>query len=57
MLEMSWETIATNLANVKDDELSATIIQIIDQEKIDLDKPASVYFGRDTRSITSTDCS
>ncbi|XP_034255073.1 phosphoacetylglucosamine mutase isoform X2 [Thrips palmi] len=49
MLEILWETIATNLANVKDDELSATIIQIVDQEKIDLDKPASVYFGRDTR--------
>lgn len=49
MLEISWETIATNLANVKDDELSAAIIQIIDQETIDLDKPASVYFGRDTR--------
>ncbi|KAJ1525377.1 hypothetical protein ONE63_010192 [Megalurothrips usitatus] len=49
MLEMSWETIATDLANLNDNELSAALIHIIEKENIDLAKPASVFFGRDTR--------
>ncbi|KAK3923377.1 Phosphoacetylglucosamine mutase [Frankliniella fusca] len=49
MLEQRWESIASNLANVKDDELSHALTNIIEKEKIDITKPASVFFGRDTR--------
>ncbi|XP_026272665.1 phosphoacetylglucosamine mutase isoform X2 [Frankliniella occidentalis] len=49
MLEIRWETIASDLANIKDDELSSALLQIIKDESIDVTKPASVFFGRDTR--------
>ena len=49
MLEIRWESIASHLANVKDDDICSALIKIIDEESIDLTKPASIYFGRDTR--------
>ncbi|KAL0109949.1 hypothetical protein PUN28_013532 [Cardiocondyla obscurior] len=49
MLEVSWETIATNLANVPDSELASMLIEISTKENIDLSVPATVIIGRDTR--------
>lgn len=51
MLEMRWESIASHLANVNDEDLSSTLLELIDKENIDLSKPASVFFGRDTRHV------
>lgn len=49
MLEASWETIATNLANIQDSDLISTLIHISTKENIDLSAPAMVITGRDTR--------
>lgn len=49
MLEASWETIATNLANVQDSDLISTLLHISRRENIDLSVPATVIIGRDTR--------
>lgn len=50
MLEASWETIATNLANVQDNNLVSMLIHISKDENIDLSVPATVITGRDTRN-------
>ncbi|XP_018399240.1 PREDICTED: phosphoacetylglucosamine mutase [Cyphomyrmex costatus] len=49
MLEASWETIATNLANVVDGDLISMLTHISTKENIDLSIPATVIIGRDTR--------
>ncbi|KAL4232056.1 Phosphoglucomutase-3 [Mactra antiquata] len=49
MLEISWEKLATNIANVSDDKLSEVLSSIIEQEKIDMAVPATVICARDTR--------
>ncbi|KAF9270110.1 phosphoacetylglucosamine mutase [Marasmius fiardii PR-910] len=50
MLEASWESYATTLANVSDsDEVIKTIESIVETAKIDLSKPARVVYARDTR--------
>jgi len=49
MLEASWENIATNLANVQDNDLISMLIHISMEENIDLSVPATVITGRDTR--------
>eukprot|EP00095_Tigriopus_kingsejongensis_P008784 maker-scaffold120_size336265-snap-gene-1.10 protein:Tk08784 transcript:maker-scaffold120_size336265-snap-gene-1.10-mRNA-1 annotation:"hypothetical protein TcasGA2_TC011920" len=49
MLVQSWEGLATKLANAKDDELAQVLAEITKSEGIDLDKPSSVFVGRDTR--------
>ncbi|XP_077263123.1 phosphoglucomutase 3-like protein nst [Temnothorax americanus] len=49
MLEASWETIATNLANVQNNELISMLTHISTNENIDLVVPATVIIGRDTR--------
>lgn len=49
MLEASWETIATNLANVQDSELISMLTHISTTKNIDLSMPATVIIGRDTR--------
>jgi len=49
MLEASWEMIATNLANVQDDDLISVLTRISTKENIDLSIPATVIIGRDTR--------
>ncbi|OXU18825.1 hypothetical protein TSAR_011666 [Trichomalopsis sarcophagae] len=50
MLESSWETIATRLANVQDSQVVSTLQEIIKEQNIDTSYPASVIIGRDTRS-------
>jgi phosphoacetylglucosamine mutase len=50
MLETSWETIATKLANVEDDKVVSILQEIIKTQNIDTNFPASVIIGRDTRS-------
>lgn len=50
MLEASWETIATKLANVEDDKVVSTLQNIISENNIDTTFPATVIVGRDTRS-------
>lgn len=49
MLESSWETYATNLANVADDKLEEEVKKIIDLENINLDTLPNVFVGMDTR--------
>lgn len=53
MLEASWETIATNLANVQDSDLISMLTSIATKENIDLSEPAIVIIGRDTRKSSS----
>ncbi|GJE87681.1 phosphoacetylglucosamine mutase [Phanerochaete sordida] len=50
MLEASWETHATTLANAPDvDALIEALESLVKTLKIDLSKPARVVFARDTR--------
>lgn len=49
MLEKSWETIATDLVNVSDDDLEAEVAKIIEQKQIDMNANANVFIGWDTR--------
>ena len=49
MLEESWESHATRLANATNDELVNVIKEIVDKEGIDLGAPACIFAGRDTR--------
>lgn len=49
MLDSSWETIATSLANVEDSNLISTIERIISEQKINMSINATVITGRDTR--------
>lgn len=49
MLEASWEIIATNIANVKDSELTAALQQLVVEHNIDNSIDALVILGRDTR--------
>ncbi|KAJ8099710.1 hypothetical protein POJ06DRAFT_115284 [Lipomyces tetrasporus] len=51
MLEASWETYATKLANAEtDDELTKDYLAVAEALKINLDSPANVVFARDTRA-------
>ncbi|XP_076648180.1 phosphoglucomutase 3-like protein nst [Halictus rubicundus] len=49
MLEASWESIATNLANVEDSKLVSNVEQIIRKQNINMSATATVIIGRDTR--------
>ncbi|XP_061723518.1 phosphoacetylglucosamine mutase isoform X2 [Cydia pomonella] len=49
MLEQSWEEIATRLANVSDNDLEATTVEVIKQVNADMGLKASVFIGMDTR--------
>lgn len=49
MLESSWENIATKLANVEDNAVVTTLQQMIKEQNIATNFPASVIIGRDTR--------
>lgn len=49
MLEKSWETIATDLVNVSDDDLEAEVAKIIEQKQIDMNADSNVFIGWDTR--------
>jgi phosphoacetylglucosamine mutase len=50
MLDQSWESYATRLANAEDDNLEQEIGQVVEELKIQLDAPAKVIVGRDTRA-------
>lgn len=49
MVTASWEDYATQLANAEQDSLLAALKSIIDKETIDMNEPASIYIGKDTR--------
>ncbi|CDH49521.1 phosphoacetylglucosamine mutase [Lichtheimia corymbifera JMRC:FSU:9682] len=50
MLEQSWESYATQLANANDGETLAKVIdQIVSAHNIDLEAPANVIYAHDTR--------
>jgi phosphoacetylglucosamine mutase len=49
MLASDWESYATMLANAEDDQLVIKMNDIIHAEKIDMETPANVVVGRDTR--------
>jgi phosphoacetylglucosamine mutase len=49
MLEASWETFATDLANVSDAELPCAIEKIVECTKLDMQNSAFVISARDTR--------
>nr|XP_014098249.1 phosphoacetylglucosamine mutase [Bactrocera oleae]XP_036215048.1 phosphoacetylglucosamine mutase [Bactrocera oleae] len=49
MLEASWESIATDLANVEDSELEAHVAKIISDNKIDVGSSSNVFVGMDNR--------
>lgn len=49
MLEPSWERIATDLANVSDQELQAQIAKIIEEQRIDIGSASCVFVGMDNR--------
>lgn len=49
MLEASWEGIATELANVSDQELEEQVAKIIRENNIDISCQSNVYVGMDNR--------
>lgn len=49
MLEQSWEVLATKLANVSDDELAATVDEIVKKYDIDMNEKVYIFIGKDTR--------
>lgn len=49
MLEQKWEKLATDLANVTDNELQAEVEKIVREHNIDLGSASSVYVGMDNR--------
>lgn len=49
MLEKSWEQLATNLANVSDNDLQAEVEKIIGAHNIDMGSASSVFVGMDNR--------
>lgn len=49
MLEQRWEKIATNLANVSDNDLQGAVAQIIETENIDIGCASTVLVGMDNR--------
>lgn len=53
MLQASWETDATTLANVNDQDLKPTLRKICKDKEIDLSRSATVIVGRDTRTSSS----
>ncbi|XP_060069488.1 phosphoacetylglucosamine mutase-like isoform X2 [Ylistrum balloti] len=50
MLEASWETHATFLANVTDEDIPSAVKTIVSQENVPMDVAASVYVAKDTRA-------
>ncbi|XP_057180337.1 phosphoacetylglucosamine mutase [Triplophysa rosa] len=49
MVAASWEDHATQLANAEQESLLTELENIIEKETIDMNEPASVYIGKDTR--------
>ena len=53
MLIEKWESYATQLANVSNDDLVQALVTIIKIEKLDISQNAVVLLGRDTRYCSS----
>lgn len=51
MLEQQWELVATELANVDNNQVEKTIQTIVKTFQIDMDNNATVFIGRDTRYL------
>ncbi|XP_033757116.1 phosphoacetylglucosamine mutase-like isoform X2 [Pecten maximus] len=49
MLEATWESHATFLANVEDEDLASAIKTIVSKENVSMDVTATVYVAMDTR--------
>jgi phosphoacetylglucosamine mutase len=49
MLDQAWEEFAIALANASETEIGSVIDDIVKKCKIDLNNPATVVVGRDTR--------
>lgn len=49
MLEQSWEKLATDLANVEDQELEGHIRNLIETQKINISAASKVFIGMDNR--------
>ncbi|KAJ6222169.1 hypothetical protein RDWZM_000714 [Blomia tropicalis] len=56
MLEDSWESLVTDLANVPDDQVDKTVQALIARFGIDMATDGIVYVGRDTRKSSPTLC-
>lgn len=54
MLEFSWEKVATDLANAKEDDLEVTLNNIATSVGVDMATPASVVVGMDTRPSSAS---
>ncbi|XP_073969742.1 phosphoglucomutase 3-like protein nst isoform X2 [Rhodnius prolixus] len=49
MLEQEWEPLATKIANANDDSLQEELSKVAMFARIDVNRPATVFIGRDTR--------
>ena len=56
MLTSSWETSATELANVSEADVGAWLKAFALRERIELGRPAKVFVGRDTRDSSPSLC-
>ncbi|CAG2105791.1 unnamed protein product [Medioppia subpectinata] len=56
MLDPTWESICTHLANISDEELLNAINSLIKEKGVDMKDEANVYVGRDTRSSSDRLC-
>eukprot|EP00501_MAST-03F_sp_TOSAG23-6_P002503 GSMAST32.ASY1.ANO1.2640.1 assembled CDS len=52
VIDPSWEGYCNLLANAQEGKVAECIQQIVDEEKIDLEKEASIFIARDTRPST-----
>lgn len=50
MLEPSWESHLTTLSNLPTPTFLTSLSEFITSQKIDLTRPSTVYYGRDTRA-------
>uniref|UniRef100_G3PJ22 Phosphoacetylglucosamine mutase n=1 Tax=Gasterosteus aculeatus aculeatus TaxID=481459 RepID=G3PJ22_GASAC len=50
MVTPTWEVYATQLANAEQDDLLASLKDIIEKESINMSQEANVFVGKDTRS-------
>lgn len=56
MMAQAWESLATGVANAKDEELVSVLHKIIADEKICEQQQAKVVIARDTRSVSIPNC-
>lgn len=54
MVTLTWESYATQLANVEDADLLTALNDIIAKEDISMSQEANVFVGRDTRSSSKS---